>query len=297
MPQNNKKFFQNTIALVYDFDGTLSPKSMQDYTVLPQFGVDGPTFWPRVDAETRATGSEPMLVYMRMMIEEAQRNGRHLTRADLAALAHVIEYFPGVEQWFDMINRYVARQGGGRVGIRHYIISAGNKEILDRISIARHFARIYASEYHFDGDGRAVFPKVVVTDTTKTQFLFRINKEREELHEEINSHMAGRDRPVPFSNILYIGDGASDVPGMVVTRSNGGRAVAVYNPEKPDAVEKCKTLLQAGRVDTLAEADYREDGELAKRVRMLLDAMIVNIRLEEELFHCREEYGIPDTRT
>lgn len=297
MTNKNKSFFQNTIAIIYDFDGTLSPKPMQDYTVLPQFGVDGPKFWSRVDAEARTTGSEPMLVYMRMIIEEAQRNGRHLAREDLAALAHAIEYFPGVEQWFDMINGYVTQQGQGKVGIRHYIISAGNKEILDHISIRQHFGRIYASEYHFDADGRAVFPKVVVTDTTKTQFLFRINKGREELHEEINSHMAGRDRPVPFSNILYIGDGASDVPGMVVTRSNGGRAVAVYNPEKPDAVEKCKTLLEAGRVDTLAAADYREDSELARRVRMLLDAMIVNIRLEEELYRCREEYGIPDTRS
>ncbi len=83
---------------------------------------------------------------------------------------------------------------------------------------------------------------------------------------------------------------------MVVTRSNGGKAVAVYNPGKPDSVEKCKKLLQAGRVDSLAAADYRADSELDRRVRILLDPMISNIRLEEELFRCREEYGIPDTR-
>lgn len=289
-------FFQNTIAMVYDFDGTLSPQPMQEYTVLPELGIAAGDFWAQVDREARRTGAEPMLVYMRLLLEEAQGSGKSINRQELAGLGGLVRYFPGVEEWFDLINGYVAQRGNGEVGLKHYIVSAGNKEILEGVSVQPYFSRIYASEFHFDQNDQAVFPKVLITDTSKTQFLFRINKGKEELHEEINEHMAPRERSIPFANMIYIGDGASDVPSMVVTRMYGGRAVAVYNPAKASSIDKCKALLQARRVDTLAEADYRAGRELHRRVLLLLDAIIANIHLEKELFDCRGEYGLPDTR-
>ena len=166
-----RKFFQNTIAIVYDFDGTLSPQPMQEYTVLPKIGIDSKTFWSGVNEEAHKTGSDSMLVYMRLMLREANKREVSIKREDFAKLARSIEYFPGVETWFSRINTYVKRRGAGKVKVQHYIISAGQKEILDGVSIRKHFKQIYASEYHFDHNGVADFPKVLINDTTKTQFL------------------------------------------------------------------------------------------------------------------------------
>src|SRR6185369_11484835 len=176
---------QHTIALVYDFDGTLSPQPMQEYTVLPKIGVKPKDFWARVNKDTRDTESDMMLVYMRHILEEIERGKVNVTREDFAAMAEAIEYFPGVSSWFTRMGRYVRAKSGGKVKVLHYLISAGQKEILDGVSIRKHFKRIYASEYHFNHHGVATFPKLLVTGTMKTQFLFRINKGREGLTESI----------------------------------------------------------------------------------------------------------------
>lgn len=268
------------IALVYDFDGTLSPQPMQEYTVLPELGMAGHAFWDRVNAEAAATQGDPMLVYMRLMLEEAAARQVTLTRERLQALGAQVRYFPGVEDWFARINNTVAAHG---VQIDHYIISAGNKEILDGVSIAPAFRRIYASEYHWDAEGHATFPKVLVTDTTKTQFLFRINKGREDLHESVNQHMADADRPVPFSNMLYLGDGDSDVPGMRVTKAYGGYAIAVHGPGDTRKQANCAQLVADGRADFAVEADYRVGSRLDKLVGKVLASMLARIDLNRDI--------------
>ncbi|HEX7560367.1 MAG TPA: hypothetical protein VF386_14290, partial [Usitatibacter sp.] len=198
----SKSFFQNTIALVYDFDGTLSPQPMQEYTVLPKIGVEPAQFWAMVNREARETESDPMLVYMRHIIEALEREKVDVKREDFAAMASAIEYFPGVATWFARMNAYVKKRSRGQVKLAHYLISAGQKEILDGVSIRKHFKRIYASEYHFNHHGVATFPKLLVTDTLKTQFLFRINKGLELVTESINEHMPEAERPIPFANII-----------------------------------------------------------------------------------------------
>src|SRR6202008_437659 len=136
------RFFQNVIALVYDFDGTLSPQPMQEYTVLPKIGVEPAQFWEKVNREARESESDPMLVYMRHIIEALERQQVDVKRADFAAMARAIEYFPGVATWFSRMNTYVKRRSSGQVKIAHYLISAGQKEILEGISIRKHFKRI-----------------------------------------------------------------------------------------------------------------------------------------------------------
>src|SRR5512141_3035512 len=249
-------FFQNTIALVYDFDGTLSPQPMQEYTVLPKIGVAPAEFWAVVNREARETESDPMLVYMRHIIEALERVRVDVKREDFAAMAGAIEYFPGVATWFTRMNGYVRRRSKGQVKLQHYLISAGQKEILDGVSIRKHFRRIYASEYHFNHHGVATFPKLLVTDTLKTQFLFRINKGKEAVTESINEHMPEAERPIPFQNMIYVGDGMTDVPSMALTKKNGGHAVAVFDPGEDKGHATCVKLLDAARVDFIAEADF-----------------------------------------
>lgn len=283
---------QNTIAIVYDFDGTLSPQPMQEYTLLPKLGITPTEFWGRVDRESAETISEKMLVYMRLVLELAHERQLNISREDFRAMAKDVKYFPGVEDWFPRINAYVSEASRGQVALVHYIISAGMKEILEGVSIERYFKQIYASEYHFNDEGTATFPKVLITDTSKTQYLFRVNKGREALTESINEHMPEYKRPIPFQNIIYIGDGMTDVPSMALTKKNGGHTIAVYGGEGAHHQSVCRELLVAKRVDFIAPADYRPDSLLSKRMTLLLDAVITGIAFGREVDRCKEENGL-----
>ena len=289
-------FFQNTIALVYDFDGTLSPQPMQEYTVLPKIGVEPAQFWAMVNREARETESDPMLVYMRHIIEALEREKVDVKREDFAAMARAIEYFPGVPTWFARMNAYVKRRSRGQVSVQHYLISAGQREILEGASIRKHFKRIYASEYHFNHHGVATFPKLLVTDTLKTQFLFRINKGKESITESINEHMPEAERPIPFANMIYLGDGMTDVPSMALTKKSGGHAVAVYDARKDRGRATCLKLLDAGRVDFIAEADFRKASKLSRRVALLLDAIIADVAYRREAHESLVEESKPRGR-
>lgn len=277
-------FRQNTIALVYDFDGTLSPQPMQEYTVLPQLGEDPKKFWAECTNEARKLNADGMLTYMRLLIEKMDSNQAHLDKKSLKNLAKEIEYFPGVETWFDRISDHVKQQSGEKIKIKHYIISAGLKEILSGITIRKHFSNIFASEYFFDHHGAARFPTIVINDTSKTQYLFRINKGIEDVNESINDYLPESERPIPFSNMIYIGDGLTDVPCMTVTKNNGGFSVAVHKPGNKKSLSVCRTLAKGNRIDYFAPANYEKDSALEKRVKLILDVIVAKIMLEKEKF-------------
>lgn len=290
-----RQFVQDTIALVYDFDGTLSPQPMQEYTVLPKLGVKPSDFWEKVNRQSRENGEESMLTYMRLLLEEADKKDIHIGRKEFNELGKHVRYFPGVESWFDRIDTVVKTKSSGKIKVCHYIISAGLREILDGVSIKKYFKNIYASEYHYDHHKRATFPKLLMTDTAKTQFLFRINKGKEDLRESINSHMPAIERPIPFENIIYIGDGETDVPSMTVTLQNGGNAIAVFRKgldlKSKKTREVCKELLKADRINFVALADYSEGSGLERRVHLLLDSVMARIEYQRELFICKKEQG------
>lgn len=280
-------FNKRTIALVYDFDGTLSPRPMQEYAFLPSIGEDPAAFWRDVGAWSTANNADPMLVYMRRLYERAREKNVKIDRADLVAQGKAVEYFPGVEAWFDAVAKYVAdHDDTDGIILKHYLISAGLREIVEGTSIYKHFDNAFASEYWFDAYDMP-YPKRVITDTGKTQYLFRINKGIEDERQTINHHMPEDARPIPFSNMVYFGDGDTDVPSMAVMRKNGGHAVAVYPPGGNDA--KCVELFGANRVDFYATADFRVKSDLFRRTCLLLDAMIANIRLDNEIWHLRND--------
>jgi 2-hydroxy-3-keto-5-methylthiopentenyl-1-phosphate phosphatase len=288
-----KRFKQNTIALVYDFDGTLSPQPMQEYTVLPEIGVSPQAFWEECQREAQKYSADAMLTYMRLLTEKIEARQTHLNKKKLRDLAKGIRYFPGVETWFDRINQHVKTTSAGKVKIKHYIISAGLKEILEGIKIRKHFERMYASEYYFDHHDAARFPTVVINDTSKTQYIFRINKGIEDINRSINDYMPESDRPIPFENMLYIGDGLTDVPCMTVTKNNGGFALAVHKPRNPRSLSVCRKLARADRIDYFAPADYREGKILERRVKLILDVIMARIMFHKEQFTFRREIDKP----
>ena len=273
---------KKTIALVYDFDGTLSPKPMQEYTFLPKIGEDPKAFWAESNRVAREQEADPLITYMHLMYKKAKARGVRIDREDLVQLGRDVELFEGVDDWFEAIAEYVRiRSESQGVALRHYLISSGLTEIIEGTRIYDRFHNVFASEYWFDAYDLP-FPKRVITDTGKTQYLFRINKGVEDLGENINEHMPEALRPIPFSNMIYFGDGDTDVPSMAVTRKNGGHAIAVHAPGK--ARHKCVELFNAGRVDFFAPADYRRGSELFKRTCLLIDRILADIRVQEEMW-------------
>jgi len=269
---------KNIIAIVYDFDGTLSPLPMQEYTILPKIPVKAESFWKEVKNENKKSEGEVIITYMMLMLKKANDAQVRITKGDLGRLASKISYYPGVEKFFERINQFVKRTSGGKAKVRHYIISSGLKEILSKIKIKKYFNNIFASEYAYDHYGAAHYPKLVVTDTVKTQFLFRINKGKEKLTESINEFMDESQRPIPFQNIIYIGDGMTDVPCMTVATKNGGYAIAVYKQMNRKGLNVCRKLFEAHRVDFIAPADYEEDKELEKYLKVILESIIHSIK-------------------
>ena len=274
---------QDNIAIIYDFDGTLTPKTMQEYTLLPRLGIKSKNFWADIVRETEKTGAETMMVYMRHLLDCATEKNLSISKSEFLKMSRDIEYYDGVTTWFNKINKYVDKKSNSKIKISHYIISAGHLEILEGISIKRHIKKIFASEYYYNKKDIAVFPKIVVTDTTKTQYLFRINKGKEDLSETINNHMSEDRRPIPFDNMIYVGDGLTDVPSMALIKKEGGHSIAVYQKILKGQVEICKKLFKANRVDFIAEADFRKNSDLFKKTCLLLDYVVSKIRYTIEL--------------
>jgi len=273
---------QNTIALVYDFDGTLIPKTMQEYTIIPRLKLDSDKFWSQIIKEANDTEGEIMMIYMRQLITHAESMNVNITREEFKLMASKIKYFKGVETWFDNINEYI-KSKHHKIKVAHYVISAGHHEILESTSIHHKLTNVFGSKYYFDDKGRATFPKNVVTDTAKTQFLFRINKGKEKVSDSINSHMPEHKRPIPFENMIYIGDGLTDVPSMALIKKQNGHAVSVYPKNSKEQKKVSADLLSAKRVDFIAEANYTKSSILYKRICLLIDMISARIKYTNEL--------------
>ncbi len=273
---------QDTIAIIYDFDGTLTPKTMQEYTLLPRLGIKSKNFWSDIIRETKKTGAETMMVYMRHLLDCASEKKLSISKSEFLKMSKDIKYYDGVTTWFNKINKYVDKKSNSKIRIYHYIISAGHLEILEGISIKKYIKKIFASEYYYNKKDIAVFPKIVVTDTTKTQYLFRINKGRENLADSINEHMEETERPIPFDNMIYIGDGLTDVPSMALIKKEGGHSIAVYQKNKTQ-IKISESLLRANRVDFIAPADFSEKSKLYDNMKYLLDHVIAKIKYRLKL--------------
>ncbi|MDX2258482.1 MAG: HAD family hydrolase [Hyphomicrobiaceae bacterium] len=282
-------FGKKTIALVYDFDGTLSPRPMQEYAFLPKIGVEAADFWAESNRIAREEGADPLITYMHLLYTKAKAAGVRIDRDDLVRQGAAVELFPGVMEWFDAIEDYVRiRSESHGVSLRHYLVSSGLTEIVEGTPIYGRFHNVFASEYWFSAYDLP-YPKRVISDTGKTQYLFRINKGIEDLGETINQHMPEAERPIPFANMIYFGDGDTDVPSMTVMRKNGGHAIAVHPPGQ--SLGKCVDLFRAGRIDFFAPADYRVGSELFVRTCLILDRILADIRVEEEMWRLRRIAG------
>lgn len=265
------------IAIMYDFDKTLCTNDMQNYSFIPSLGLTPDDFWGQVDEIKNREKMDGLLCYMYQMLKKAEHANIPIRREDFVKLGEKIEYYPGVEEWFDRINAYGETLG---VQVEHYIISSGLNEIIEGSKIYKNFKKTYACEFLYDVNGVAVWAKNVVNFTTKTQFLFRINKGVLELSEdkELNTYVPMEERRVPFRNMIYIGDGMTDVPCMKLVKESGGQSVAVFPEEDRRTAAK---LLSEGRVNFITQADYTVGSELDTIIKTIMDKIAVVCRLGE----------------
>ena len=266
------------IAFLYDFDKTLCTTDMEDYAFIPSLGYTPAEFWGRANDFGWENRMDGLLAYMYTMIQECAAQNIKLDRAFLNHCGESIQLFPGVREWFARINAFGESLG---VQVEHYVISSGLREIIEGSGIAQEFREIYACEFYYNENGDACWPKLDVNFTNKTQFVYRINKGILDVSrdKELNDSMPDDSKRVPFTNMIYMGDGLSDVPCMKMMRAYGGQAIAVYQASNRQGVEK---LLADGRVDFIFPADYREGMELDRTVRDILRKMTITDRLLED---------------
>jgi len=249
-------------VFAYDFDGTLAPGNMQEHAFIPdELGMPHAVFWEETKRLAEAQRGDGILAYMHLMLEKAREKGVELSRESWRRRGASLRLFPGVEDWFARQN---ARADVLGLDLRHFIISSGNRELIEGSPIAGEFDRIYASAFMFDAHDEAVGAALAINYTGKTQYLFRINKWTldEWDTDGINAVQAERDRAVPFERIAFFGDGLTDIPVMRVMIDHGGHPVAVYDPDKPITEAAADKLLKDGRARLAAGGDYREGSEL-----------------------------------
>lgn len=268
------------VAFMYDFDETLSPNYMQEYSLLPSLNVDATTFFAKCEEFAKQHNMDGILAYMFQILEYAKKVNKKITYEDMVKQGQVIEFFAGVEEYFEKINNYALSLG---IKLEHYIISSGLKELIEGSKIAHNFTRIFASSFAYDENNVAIWPSQAVNYTTKTQYIFRIKKNKlDNLYNqrEVNEYVHDKGALLPYSRMVYLGDGFTDIPCMKVIKDKGGTSICVYKPNSEKSRLEAEKIFADTRVNFIAPADYREDSRLFNILKDVLKKIAHEHKLE-----------------
>lgn len=270
------------MAIAYDFDGTLAPGNMQEHQFLPDIGMTPKQFWAEVKSLAHQHQADEVLIYMNLMLKKANASNVPVRKEDFKARGRSMTLFDGVTEWFDRIDSYAKSKA---VELQHVLISSGNEEIFSGTPIKKKFSRVYASKYMFNQNGVAEWPALAINYTTKTQYLFRINKGAHDLSDNtsVNKLVPKMDRRVPFENMVFIGDGDTDIPSFRLVKDQGGLSIAVYTPNKKGGKAKAEKHRTDGRVHCAVAANYTEGSELDLIIKAQIDAIATRYRVNSLL--------------
>ena len=268
------------IAIIYDFDRTLATEDLQNFGFIPALGLTPDEFWSQTNDLSNKFGIEKILAYMYKMMIEAKKKNIKMTPSYLKELGKKVQFFPGLLQWFSRINAFGHEQG---VQIEHYIITSGTKEIIEGTAIANEFKAIFGCEFLFDPiSEEPIWPKIAINYTMKTQYFFRIAKGifNQSDDQKVNERL--KEKRIRYRNIIYVGDGLTDVPAMLLAKQNGGKSIAVYAKGEQ---EKAAVLVHDDRVNFICEADYRLNSMLDKVMKLTIQQMAITELLSLKEIH------------
>ena len=269
---------KTTIGILYDFDKTLCTTDMQEYSFIKNLGMTSNEFWGAAANITEKHEVEKILAYMFVMIQKCKEKGIPLTEEYLNKCGENVVLFKGVETWFDRINEYGESLG---VKIEHYIISSGTYEIIQGTPIAKYFKRIYACKYMYDENSEALWPALAINYTLKTQYIYRISKGILDVTDDYNLNRLQDEslRRIAYRNMIYIGDGMTDIPCMKMLKSKGGKSIALYQSGKSETV---KPLVDDERINYVCVADYSPNSTLEKIVKLMIENMAILEKLKSK---------------
>ncbi len=269
---------KTTIGILYDFDKTLCTTDMQEYAFIKNLDMTPDEFWGEAGRLTKLYEMEKILAYMLVMIQKCKEKNIPLTEDYLRACGENVELFSGVATWFDRINAFGKSLG---VNIEHYIISSGTYEIIEGTPIAKYFKKVFACRYVYDRNGEAVWPAHAINYTLKTQYIYRISKGILDLTDDYNLNREQDEslRRIAYQNMIYVGDGMTDIPCMKMVKERGGKSIAVYPEGKGDTV---KPLVDDDRINYVCVADYSENSTMERIVKLMIENMAITEKLKKE---------------
>ena len=252
------------IALIYDFDKTLCDQDMQNYSFIPNLNMTPQEFWGEIGEFSKSENMEAILSYLYYMVKKSDEKGVPMTREYLRSLGKDVNLFPGVNEWFTRINHYAKEHGAI---VEHYVVSSGIKDIICNTEIANEFKAVYACDYYYDENDKAVWPKMAINFTSKTQYLYKINKGILDETDSTEVNKKYKTKRIPFRNMIYIGDGLTDIPCMTMLKKEGGKSIGIYAPTQKKRVQQ---FLIDDRINYIAPANYRENSYLDRTVKLII---------------------------
>lgn len=268
------------VAIMYDFDETLAPGNMQEYAFIPNLNIDAGEFWKECAILAKNNNMDSILAYMYTMVKLAKEKTVNINKKEFFKQGELINFFDGVTTWFKRINDYGKKLG---LVVEHYIISCGLKEILEGTKIAKEFKRIFACNFAYDENDTPFWPNQAINFTSKMQYIYRVRKQQlDNLYDsyELNEYIEDRSLLIPHSNMIYIGDGETDVPCMKLVKNEGGHSICVYNPQSDKKKKIANKLYKDKRVNFIAPADYSDNSTIESIVKAIIDKIHANNTLD-----------------
>jgi phosphoserine phosphatase len=278
---------QNVIAVVFDFDDTLTDDSTTK--LLETHGIDPRDFWENRMRELTDAGWDAPLAYLKLILDQigdGKPFGR-LTNEKLREFGKSLEFYCGIPELFEDLRQLTKKHVASNPVVEYYIISGGIEEVIRGSTIAREFTGIWGCRFH-EEDGFVRYVANAISFTEKTKYLFAINKGISDADIRkrpfaVNEYRAQEDRRVPFENMIYIGDGLTDVPCFSLIGKSGGMPFGVFDPKKKGSPKKAwEQLVMPSRVKTVGAPEYREEDILGSLLRMAVETMCTNLDLRTQ---------------
>jgi phosphoserine phosphatase len=284
------------IAVVFDFDDTLAPDSTTFF--LQEHGIDVDAFWLRDVKSLVQSGYDPTHAYLRKLLDnvgDGKPLGR-LTNRELSDFGRKLDskFFPGIPELFGDLTNTVKEFRD--IGIEYYIISGGLENIVSGSEIvSKNFSGVYGCRLGGDTDeGPLKYIKRAITFTEKTRYLFEINKgiSPSKVIEKpylVNKSRPHKERRIRFSNMIYVGDGLTDIPCFSLVKNGagdpagGGITFGVFDITKEKSAKQAlDEYLIPGRVSSAHAPYYTKDRELGVFIRSAVAGICHRIKLREE---------------